>query len=65
MELVRRIRDSGATVIVVEHIMKALLGISDKVMVLSAGSKICEGDPSETTCDQRAIEAFPGECDDA
>src|SRR6266567_3224742 len=45
MELVRRIRDSGITIVLVEHLVKALFGVSDRVAVLSAGEKICEGTP--------------------
>jgi len=65
MELVRRIRDSGVTIIIVEHIMKALLGVSDRVMVLAAGAKICEGSPAEVTCDKQVITAYLGEFRDA
>jgi branched-chain amino acid transport system ATP-binding protein len=61
MELVREIRASGTTVIVVEHVMKAVLGISDRVMVLSAGKKIFEGTPREVIDDQQVIEAYLGE----
>jgi branched-chain amino acid transport system ATP-binding protein len=61
MKLVQEIRNSGTTVIVVEHVMKAVLGISDKVMVLSAGQKIFEGSPREVINDQRVIEAYLGE----
>jgi branched-chain amino acid transport system ATP-binding protein len=61
MNLVQGIRDSGISVIVVEHVMKAVLGISDKVVVLNAGEKIFEG-----TCDKvidcsEVIEAYLGE----
>src|SRR5262249_49265856 len=45
MDLVRRIRDAGITVVMVEHLVKALFGVSDRVAVLSAGEKICEGTP--------------------
>ena len=61
MKLVQEIRNSGTTVIVVEHVMKAVLGISDKVMVLSAGKKIFEGTPREVINDKQVIEAYLGE----
>ncbi len=61
MLMVKRIRDSGVTVILVEHVMKAVMGVSDRVMVLSAGEKICEGAPSEVVCNRRVIEAYLGE----
>jgi branched-chain amino acid transport system ATP-binding protein len=65
MKLVQEIRSSGITVIVVEHVMKAVLGISDKVMVLSAGKKIFEGTPREVINDQQVIEAYLGEYQNA
>jgi len=61
MKLVQEIRNSGTTVIVVEHVMKAVLGIYDKVMVLSAGKKIFEGTPREVINDKQVIEAYLGE----
>jgi branched-chain amino acid transport system ATP-binding protein len=65
MKLVQEIRNSGTTVIVVEHVMKAVLGISDKVMVLSAGKKIFEGTPREVIDDEQVIEAYLGEYQNA
>ncbi len=62
MSLVKEIRDSGTTVIVVEHVMKAVLGISDKVVVLNAGRKIFEGTPREVMDDSQVVEAYLGEC---
>jgi branched-chain amino acid transport system ATP-binding protein len=60
MELVKRIRDSGITVIMVEHIMKAVLGISDRIIVLNAGERIAEGSPKEVMKNQQVIEAYLG-----
>jgi branched-chain amino acid transport system ATP-binding protein len=65
MRLVQEIRNSGITVIVVEHVMKAVLGISDRVMVLNAGKKIFEGTPHEVINDQQVIEAYLGEYQNA
>ncbi len=65
MRLVQEIRDSGITVVVVEHVMKAVLGISDRVMVLNAGKKIFEGTPHEVINDQQVIEAYLGEYQNA
>jgi branched-chain amino acid transport system ATP-binding protein len=65
MKLVQEIRNSGTTVIVVEHVMKAVLGISDRVIVLSAGKKIFEGTPREVINDKQVIEAYLGEYQNA
>jgi branched-chain amino acid transport system ATP-binding protein len=60
MDLVNKIKDSGVTVIMVEHIMKAVLGISDRIIVLNAGEKIAEGSPKEVVKNQLVIEAYLG-----
>jgi branched-chain amino acid transport system ATP-binding protein len=60
MDLVNKIRDSGITVIMVEHIMKAVLGISDRIIVLNVGMKIAEGPPKEVVKNQQVIEAYLG-----
>jgi branched-chain amino acid transport system ATP-binding protein len=60
MNLVNKIRESGITVIMVEHIMKAVLGISDRIIVLNVGMKIAEGPPKEVVKNQQVIEAYLG-----
>lgn len=60
MRLIRSIRDSGVTIIMVEHIIKAVLGLSDRVVVLNAGEKIAEGTPNEIVSNQKVIEAYLG-----
>jgi branched-chain amino acid transport system ATP-binding protein len=60
MELVRRIRDSGITIVMVEHLVKALFGVSDRVAVLSAGEKISEGTPEQVAQDANVIDAYLG-----
>jgi branched-chain amino acid transport system ATP-binding protein len=60
MDLVRRIRDSGITIVMVEHLVKALFGVSDRVAVLSAGEKICEGTPEYVAQDARVVDAYLG-----
>ncbi len=65
MALLQDLKNAGMTIMLVEHIMKALLGISDHVMVLNAGKKIAEGTPKEIVCNRQVIEAYLGEDDDA
>jgi branched-chain amino acid transport system ATP-binding protein len=60
MDMVRRIRDSGVSIIMVEHLVKALFGVSDRVAVLSAGEKISEGTPELVAQDRRVIDAYLG-----
>jgi branched-chain amino acid transport system ATP-binding protein len=60
LDLVRRVRDSGITIVMVEHLVKALFGVSDRVAVLNAGEKICEGKPESVAQDARVIQAYLG-----
>lgn len=60
LDLLRAIRDSGRSLIVVEHIMKAVMGISDRIVVLNYGSKIAEGPPQEVIRNEEVVEAYLG-----
>jgi branched-chain amino acid transport system ATP-binding protein len=61
MELCRKIRDCGITIIVVEHLMQMIMGICDRMVVLNYGEKIAEGTPDEIAKDERVIDAYLGE----
>jgi branched-chain amino acid transport system ATP-binding protein len=61
LELLRKIRQSGKSLIVVEHIMRAVMGVSDRIIVLSYGAKIAEGSPSEIVENDEVIQAYFGE----
>jgi branched-chain amino acid transport system ATP-binding protein len=58
--LVKKIRDSGVTVIIIEHVMRAVMTISGRIIVLDSGKKIAEGKPDDIAHDDRVIRAYLG-----
>jgi branched-chain amino acid transport system ATP-binding protein len=61
MELVTRIRDQGITIFMIEHVMKAIMSVCNRIMVLHHGKKIAEGTPQEIATSRTVVEVYLGE----
>jgi branched-chain amino acid transport system ATP-binding protein len=61
MEMVSRIRDEGITILMIEHVMKAIMSICDRIIVLHHGETIAEGTPKEVSTSANVIEVYLGE----
>jgi branched-chain amino acid transport system ATP-binding protein len=59
--IIKRLREGGMTIFVIEHIMRAIMALSDRIAVLHFGTKIAEGPPQEIAHDERVIKAYLGE----
>jgi branched-chain amino acid transport system ATP-binding protein len=61
IELIRRIHAGGMTLLIIEHVMQAIMSLSQRIVVLHHGEKICEGTPQEVSRDAEVIKAYLGE----
>ncbi|UCG65731.1 MAG: ABC transporter ATP-binding protein [Deltaproteobacteria bacterium] len=61
MELVTGIRDKGITIFMIEHVMKAIMSVCNRIMVLDHGVKIAEGTPEEIATNKKVVEVYLGE----
>lgn len=61
VEILKELRDRGVTIFVIEHIMRAIMALSDRIVVIQFGKKIAEGTPNEIANNENVIKAYLGE----
>jgi len=59
--VLKTIREQGTTIFVIEHIMRAIMALSDRIVVIQFGKKIAEGSPKEIANNENVIKAYLGE----
>jgi branched-chain amino acid transport system ATP-binding protein len=60
IETIKRVQEKGITILMVEHVMKAIMEVSDRVIVLHNGEKIAEGTPGEVVANEKVIQIYLG-----
>jgi branched-chain amino acid transport system ATP-binding protein len=60
IELIKVINKQGVSVLIVEHIMRIIMGLCDRVIVLNHGEKICEGPPKQVVCNENVVKVYLG-----
>jgi branched-chain amino acid transport system ATP-binding protein len=61
MELMRKLKRSGTTILLVEHDMRVVMGISDRIVVLNRGKMIAEGSPGQIAANEQVIRVYLGD----
>jgi branched-chain amino acid transport system ATP-binding protein len=61
VKVIREIRDRGIAILIIEHVMQAIMGLSDRIVVLNSGQKLAEGAPAEIANNPAVIEAYLGD----
>src|SRR5262249_17238196 len=61
IEIVRSVRQRGVTILMIEHVMRAIMSLSDRIVVLNLGAKLAEGTPHEVANNTAVIEAYLGD----
>jgi len=61
LEIIRKIRDQGITILMIEHVMHAIMNVSERILVMDFGELIAKGTPEEIANNERVIEAYLGD----
>jgi branched-chain amino acid transport system ATP-binding protein len=61
VELIKKIRDNGVSILIIEHVMSVIMGVSNRIVVLDHGEKIAEGRPYEVVNNQKVIDTYLGD----